>query len=130
MQQHFVTAAYLVGFTPKTSQIDKVWEQQWDLAWRNYVHESFTNRSSATATRQRRLALDLSRRNDPVPLSKVPEISARLAAAYAKKTPKTIARDVNRLIEMDLVKKGGTGIVANKEIILGFLPPQKKREAA
>ena len=51
-------------------------------------------------------------------------------AAYGKKTPKTIARDVNRLIEMDLVRTERKGIVANKEIILGFLPPQKKKEEA
>lgn len=44
-----------------------------------------------------------------------------MAAAYAKQT---ISRDVNRLMEMKLVKMEAAGIIANKEIILGLLPPR------
>jgi hypothetical protein len=65
-------------------QLDVVWAQQWDVAWRNYVHEAFKDQESRADIRRRRLALDLSLKEDPVPLSKLPEISVRLAAAYAK----------------------------------------------
>jgi Fic family protein len=45
-------------------QLDFVWAQQWDVVWRNYVHELFKNRNSATDTRRRHLALDLGARGD------------------------------------------------------------------
>jgi hypothetical protein len=103
-------------------QLDVVWAQQWDVAWRNYVHEAFKDQESRADIRRRRLALDLSLKEDPVPLSKLPEISVRLAAAYAKKTKKTLTRDVATLMKMNLLKRQKTGYVANKELILGFLP--------
>jgi Fic family protein len=103
-------------------QLDVVWAQQWDVAWRNYVHEAFKDQGSKADIRRRRLALDLSLKEDPVPLSKLPEVSVRLAAAYAKKTKKTLTRDVGTLIKMNLLKRQKAGYVANKELILGFLP--------
>jgi hypothetical protein len=57
-----------------------------------------------------------------VPVARLSAITPRLAAAYSRKTAKTLARDVNALIQMGLVEKDGTGCRARKEIILGFLP--------
>ena len=58
--------------------------------WRNYVHEMFKDQTSEAAIRQRRLALDLSFATDePIRISNIPEVSTRMAAAYARKTRKT-----------------------------------------
>lgn len=104
------------------SQLDLIREQQWDVAWRNYVHEAFGDRKSPSDLRRRHLVLDLSRQADPVPLDKLPEISPRLAAAYARKTRKTLSRDLNILLKTELVAQEASGYRARKELILAFLP--------
>jgi len=96
------------------------------IVWRNYVHEMFKDQTSEAAIRQRHLALDLSFQTDePIRISKIPDISTRMAAAYAKKTKKTMVRDVNKLINMGLVEHTKDGIRAKREIILAFLPARK-----
>lgn len=47
-------------------------------------------------------------------------------AAYGKKTPKTIARDVNRLIEMDLVENGTQGNRSKQRNNPGLFAPAKE----
>jgi hypothetical protein len=81
-------------------QLEKIWTQQWDVVWRNFVHERFQNRNSSTDTRQRHLALDLGDSGDWLEVGKVTELTPRLAKAYAGKTAKTAQRDLNALVEM------------------------------
>lgn len=104
------------------SQIARIREQQWDVTWRNYVHEAFSDKKSPSHIRCRHLTLDLSGKKEPVSLDKLPEISPRLAAAYARKTRKTLSRDLNMLLKMELVIREKTGYRARKELILAFLP--------
>ncbi|MFZ0611292.1 MAG: hypothetical protein WAM73_03555 [Desulfobacterales bacterium] len=100
--------------------------QQWDIVWRNYVHEKFKDQRSEAAGRQRHLALDLSLSTDAsIRISKIPEISTRMAAAYAQKTRKTMVRDVNKLMKMGLMERTKEGVRAKREIILAFLPDRK-----
>lgn len=107
------------------AQMDLIRMQQLDLAWRNYVHELFKDKTSKSDVRRRRLVLDLSRAGEPVPRPKLAEVSPRVAAAYAGKTNKTLSRDLNALLVMGLVERDRKGdtVRARKEIILGFLPP-------
>jgi Fic family protein len=111
-------------------QIDTIWEQQWDITWRNYVHEFFRDKTSPSYVRMRHLVLDLSRQSEPVPASQIPDISARLAKAYAKRTLKTLARDLNAVTESGLVIKTPKGYRARKELILAFLPQRVSKDAA
>jgi Fic family protein len=107
-------------------QLDIIRLQQWDIVWRNYVHEMFRDQTSEAAVRQRRLALDLSFSTDEsIRISKIPEISTRMATAYAKKTRKTMVRDINKLINMGLMERTKEGVRAKREIILAFLPARK-----
>ena len=104
------------------AQLVEVRGQQLDVAWRNYVHERFQSRNSKADVRRRHLMLDLSKKVKPIPLTELSSISPRIAAAYAKKTAKTLTRDVNDLQSMGLLHKGKDGVRAKKEIILAFLP--------
>lgn len=104
------------------AQLRVIRDQQWDVAWRNFIHESFRDQTSPGAERQRRLALDLSQKSDPVSLSELAEISPRIAKAYANKTDKTLRRDVDKLLKMELIRKEKDGYLANKELLLAFLP--------
>jgi Fic family protein len=107
-------------------QLDIIRLQQWDIVWRNYVHEMFKDQTSEAAVRQRRLALDLSFSTDEsIRISKIPEISTRMATAYAKKTRKTMVRDINKLINIGLLERTKEGVRAKREIILAFLPSRK-----
>jgi len=48
-----------------------------------------------------------------------------MATAYAKKTRKTMVRDINKLIDMGLIERTKEGVRAKREIILAFLPARK-----
>jgi predicted HTH transcriptional regulator len=104
------------------SQLDLIWEQEWDITWRNYVHELLGREPGRTATRRRHLALDLSRKNQAVPIAEIPQISPRMAKEYANKTQKTITRDLKELIKRGVAEKTAIGYRAKKEIIISFLP--------
>ncbi|MBC8460476.1 MAG: recombinase family protein, partial [Deltaproteobacteria bacterium] len=74
-------------------------------------------RPPIAAIRQRHLALDLSFQDDePIRMSKIPEVSTRMATAYAKKTRRTMDRDVNKLIDMGLMERTKDGIRAKRDL--------------
>src|SRR6266498_1302349 len=106
-------------------QIGQIREQQMRVTWINYVHDRFHDRNTKSAARQRSLVLDLPA-DTPTLVSQIPELSRRLAVAYATKTSKTISRDVNRLVELRLIARRGVGmrarIMPRVDIIRAFLP--------
>ena len=105
------------------AQLDLIRQQQWDIAWADYVYDQFRSVSGRTSERRRHLVLDLSDESDPVELAGITKISPRVAAAYAVRGPKTVARDLNALLEMKLISKDERGRYrAAKERILAFLP--------
>jgi Fic family protein len=113
----------LQGFVDELKkQIELIQAQQLMVHLINYIHDKFKDKDSATNTRQRYLALDLSEQTAPVPLQKVRHITPRIAEAYAKKTDKTVKRDINALKAMGLLTKEGGGYRIRREVIFGFLP--------
>lgn len=106
------------------AQLSHIRQQQWDVAWVNYVHESFRG-SKGASDRRRALVLDLSDARRAVPRGEVATLTPRLALAYAKKTEKTLTRDLNALVRSYLVLLTEKGYVANREKILAFLPAHK-----
>jgi Fic family protein len=101
--------------------------QQLDVTWRNYVHERFRDHATPARSRQRRLALDLPA-EAVVPVSRVPEVSVRLARAYAGKTAKTVTRDINALVTLGLVTRVRGGIRADRDVISAFLPLRRESD--
>jgi hypothetical protein len=98
-------------------------EQQWDVAWEKYIHDAFKDKSGESYDRMRRLVLDLSRQDEErVPLSKLPDITPRMTKAYAKRTRRTLHRDINSLTQMGLIDVTSDGVHTRKELILAFLP--------
>jgi len=106
-------------------QIFVIRDQQWSVTWRNYVHETFKDKNSNADIRRRHLVLDLSAHKDFVPVSKIKELTPRVAANYSGKSDITLSRDINELVRMDLIERSTKGIRAKQEIILAFLPPTK-----
>ena len=103
-------------------QIEIIRQQQWDVTWRNYVHELFREKNNASDTRRRHLVLDLSAFHENIPVQKIAELTPRLAKAYAVKSSKTLQRDLYELEKMGLIEHTSTGFRAKREIIFAFLP--------
>nr|MDT0664478.1 hypothetical protein [Micromonospora sp. DSM 115978] len=68
-------------------QLVVVRAEQLAVAWKNYVHERFREMDTVARRRQKYVVLDLPGDGRPVPVSRLPELSIRLAAAYAGKGP-------------------------------------------
>ncbi|MEW5956545.1 MAG: Fic family protein [Chloroflexota bacterium] len=103
-------------------QITTIKQQQLQVHWINYIHDRFRDEDSISNIRRRRLVIDLSEKEKPVPTSKIRHISPRIAEAYAGKTDKTVIRDINHLITMGLVERTRKGVRAKPEIMFAFLP--------
>ncbi|MEM7533040.1 MAG: Fic family protein [Chloroflexota bacterium] len=103
-------------------QLQMIEEQQLHVHWVNYVHTQFRDMEGATDIRRRRLVLDLTEQDGPVPITELRYISPRIAEAYAGKTDKTIQRDVNTLVQMNLIRRTGKGIQVRQELMYAFLP--------
>lgn len=110
-------------------QLEFVWDQQWDLTWRNHVHDIFQQRTSDSDVRQRHLTLDIGKRAEWVPIAEITELTPRLAKAYAGKTSKTVQRDLTALAELGLIDRESKRVRARRELIFAFLPLRKKPEA-
>ena len=104
------------------SQIEMIREQQWEVAWRDFVYRSFGANPPAPQARQCQLVLALGGRGGFVPIDKLPTLSAQLAAVYARRSSRVLYRDVTELVRRDLVERTPAGVRAKKELILAFLP--------
>jgi hypothetical protein len=115
----------VTGFVEELrEQIDIVREQHIDVTWVNYVHDQFKDKKSHADRRRRSVVLSI---EDTVKIASIPKLTPEIAAEYAGKTAKTVVRDVNQLIEMDLVQRvRGGAIRVKKETILAFLPIRKR----
>lgn len=101
-------------------QLELIQEAQWDTAWGSYVHDVFRDKRTPPQRRQRDLVLDLSRAPGPVPKAGFRTLSPRIAEAYVGKGEKTLTRDVNALLSMNLIKKTRGGFVTRRDTMLSF----------
>ncbi|MBI4211971.1 MAG: Fic family protein [Deltaproteobacteria bacterium] len=107
-------------------QVQLIRSQQWDVTWRNYVHELFRDKNSTSDVRRRHLILDMGAQEEAIPVGKMSELTPRLAKAYASKSSKTVQRDLNELERMGLAERLPHGFKAKRETILAFLPWRRK----
>lgn len=109
-------------------QIDRVRDQQFNVTWINYVHETMGQfASSPTRDRQRSLVLAMPS-GAVVQKNELPGLTPKLAALYAKAGPRTLSRDLNRLRDVGLVVKRPKGWRSNDVIIKAFLPPMAEND--
>ncbi len=101
-------------------------DQQWDVAWRSFVHERFRDESGANAKRRRDLVLELSTAREPAAVGKITELTPRLAKTYAGISAKTLQRDLAAVEELGLIERKPEGVRAKRELILAFLPWRRR----
>jgi Fic family protein len=110
------------------AQLEDIRKEQSEVAWRDYVHARATGRSAADE-RRRNLVLDLTR-HGPAAVADLAGLSPRLAAAYARKTHKTLTRDLGALCEMGLVVRVQGRWQANTDVLRAWLPLRLPSEDA
>ncbi len=108
------------------AQLEVVKQYVLNQVWKNYVTDQFLEKTKPADLRRRDLIEDLSRMKEPeaIPYHQLSLISPRVAKHYAKKTSRTLKRDVQELYEMRLLTFDKGRIRARKEEILAFLPTQ------
>jgi Fic family protein len=104
-------------------QVARIRVQQWDVTWRNYVHEQFRDKITKIGKRRRDLLLELGEKGTAI--SKIFDLSPRLARLYAAKSPRTLMRDLAELEKLGLAETKDGSVRACKEIILAFLAKRK-----
>jgi len=108
-------------------QLAVIRQQLFEDRWTQFVHQTFGGRSSGTDVRRLHLVLDVSRSfhssGEPVAKRAIPELTPRLAAAYATKTEKTLTRDLNAIKKLVLLRQESGGWVPADEQIRGLQPP-------
>lgn len=120
----------VIGFVDELREhITIIREQQVNVTWINYVHDEFRDKKSGADRRRRMVILGMSEQDGAVKLSTISKLTPEIAAEYANKTSKTVARDLNHLAKMGLIKRVRGGFRARKEIVLAFLPTIRKLES-
>ncbi len=107
-------------------QLSYVKIQQWSVSWQDYVHEVLGPNKNASIQRQLHLVFALSDKRKPCSKSEILELTPEIARLYARKTNKTLSRDINKLCRLGLIHLAGGKVAANPERILSFLPRAKK----
>jgi Fic family protein len=86
-----------------TAAIKHLHKQQEQLMWQSLVDDALDGKHTPAAGRQRLLALELGKSSGGFPRSEIRRITPALAEHYAGRTGKTLTRDLNRLIELELI---------------------------
>jgi Fic family protein len=103
--------------------IDMVRANQIEVAWVNYVHERFASQPNTKASsRQRALVLAM-RTNVVVPRDDLEGLTPKVAKLYAAAGPRTLSRDLNTLIALELIRPVGGGYCTRSDVVQAFLPP-------
>ena len=96
------------------------------IIWHDYIHAEFRKRFSENLSpsrqRQKRLILDLTihRFDEAVTKDQIRDVTPALYLAYAERNKRMIQRDLNALVEMELLIHDGTGYKPNTNILMGF----------
>lgn len=125
--QGFISYA-LQGFKDELDeQFSIIHSMQVRIIWRDYIHAEFRKRFSENLSRarqrQKRLILDLTvhRFDEPVTKEQIRDVTPALYLAYAERNKRMIQRDLNALVDMELLLFDETGYKPNANILLGFL---------
>jgi Fic family protein len=118
----------LRGFVDQLrEQIRVIQGQQLELFWQNHVHQVLGD--SETGRRRRYLVMDLAKHIEGVPRGKLTDVSVRVLRHYLGKNEKTLQRDLAELERLRLIEREADSYKANRDIVLAYLPPRRRRGA-
>lgn len=108
-------------------QLQLIEDQQLDVAWRSYVHNQLEGLSGPTRRRQKAIVHALPDSIKRIPLEQITTLSVQLAALYGNKSQRTLLRDLQSLIKLNLIFKDKYGYASNKNKVRAFLPARKQK---
>lgn len=119
----------LMGFRDGLVQtLEVIQRSQFEITWKKLIYDTFdTIREGSRADtfkRQRTLALELPF-DAEFTASKVPGMSIPLAQAYSSVVEKTVQRDIEKLMELELVRKTAFGFVANTDALRSMIAKRR-----
>jgi Fic family protein len=107
------------------TQLKTVRQYQLNLTWEYYVHERFKELTTNADRRRRDLLIDISREEEPVPMTRLKTLTTRTAVAYKGLQERTLQRDVQTLQNLKLVTVKAGRVSPRKKIIESFTPRAK-----
>jgi Fic family protein len=102
-------------------QLVTIRKHQFRTAWINYVYTSFRGHFGTTQHRRRDVVLALTLKEGPVSSKELRTLSPQIESAYRHLTDKTVARDINALARMGLIRFVRGGFTANVDQMKAFL---------
>lgn len=108
-------------------QVVQIQAEQVQVTWQNYVHDQFRSKITATHKRRRDLALAISTSHSARTIDEIFSGSVSLARAYRELAEKTLTRDLNELVRMEIIVRArGRRYRPNISRITSFLPWRKE----
>jgi Fic family protein len=102
-------------------QLNRVWNQQYSDRWEQFIYQTFGDTHTQAKERQRRLVLELSKHDGPVPRRDLVRMTPELFEAYLG-TERTLSRDLNALERLGLIRRTRAGWIPEREQIMAFQP--------
>ena len=102
-------------------QLDTIWTYEAAARWQQHIYQTFGHIRTESERRRLRLVLAMPVER-VVAKTELRHLTPELAELYAGKTTKTLTRDVNALLETDLIRRSRGGYQTNDYVILGFMP--------
>ncbi len=116
----YALQGFVDGLREQCDYIDGI---QLSIAWEHFVFARFRQeRRSPALSRRRELTLALTARDRPVPRAELRRLDPAVAELYAGKTDKTLTRDLNWLLQEDLIERHAGGYRARIDRMRGFQP--------
>lgn len=117
----FITYAVRGFVDGLRDQIAVVESEQLDVAWRDYVYKAFDQEAPTPARDRRRELVFALTEAGATPFTKLPLLTPSLAVHYDG-TDRMLARDLNLVSKLLLVRRTQRGWVANTDMMRAFLP--------
>lgn len=114
----YCTEGFVSGLS---DQLQFVYDRQLRLSWQEHVAEQVTGRDVEMRQRRSLIANSLLGRG-MVSKSDLALLTPELAAAYAVCGPRTLTRDLNNLVSLDLLIERDGGYEARGDLLLNLLP--------
>ena len=114
----YAVRGFVDGLADQCRYIEQV---QMELAWEHFVFHTFRlTKQTPAARRRREIVLAMSSLDEPIQKRDVPSLTSEVARMYADKTYKTLTRDLNWLVNEDLIERGPGGYRARMEQMKAF----------
>jgi Fic family protein len=111
-------------------QLERIWTQQIQVTWTNYVHGVFRKMPGTAANARRRdIAITLGHREEPVAVGEISGLRPEFTVAYSN-SQRMLQRDLNVLLSQGLIARTeGGGVKARVELLQAFLPIRQRATA-